>query len=287
MPSFIEGFLTVALPSFSGAALVMFLAKNWFLERLRGSIKSEYDQKLVRLEAELSSKNSREVAIIKALLENDAALISATQKTFADSHGTSQPLKIEAIKELWEALLHVQRNSPSVFMFLDVLQPSEYGEVLGTKQLKTFSDITNADIEKMFNGKPMCAQSHRLLGGDYLWSLFYAYQGLSARIAMLFMIGRTKQNVTPWYKDSGCRSIVMSVCTSSEMAEFDKQEFGQVAWIRQLIESKFLVAANRILDGRASVDTALEEAKRIATAVSSSSKQPHNNALQQTGYAGS
>lgn len=264
--------LAVVLPSFAGGALVIFLAKNWFLERLRGSIRSEYDQKLMRLQADLLAKNSKEIEEVKALLERDAEIISAVQKAFAASHSSSQPLKVEAIKELWEALLHVQRNSPSVFMFLDVLLPSEYGEVLGTKQLKTFSDISNADIEKMFSGKPTYAQNHRLLTGDYLWSLFSAYQALSARIAMLFLTGRAKQNVAAWYEDGGCMSIVRSVCTPTELAEFEKQEFGRIAWIRNLIESKFLISANRILDGRASADTALEEARRIATAVSSVSR---------------
>ncbi|GAB4514924.1 MAG: hypothetical protein Tsb0026_20420 [Sulfuricaulis sp.] len=272
MSSSIEEFLAVVLPPFAGAALVMFLAKNWFLERLRGSIKSEYDQKLVRLEADLSARNTKEIESIKALLERDAVIIAAAQKAFADSHSSSQPLKIEAVKELWEALLHIQRNSPSVFAFLDVLLPNEYGKVLGTKQLKTFNDITTTDIEKIFNGKPTYAQNHRLLSGDYLWSLFYAYQSLSARIAFLFMMGREKQNVTPWQKDSGCISIVRSVCTSTEFEEFEKKEFGQITWVRQLIESKFLYIAHQILDGRASADIALEEAKRITLAASTANK---------------
>ena len=89
---------------------------------------------------------------------------------------------------------------------------------------------------------------------------------------MLFMTGRANKNVTPWYQDSGCLSIIRSVCSQAEVTEFEKQEFGKIAWIRNLIESKFLLVARQILDGRASADMALEEARKIVVAVSSASK---------------
>jgi hypothetical protein len=268
----VEDMLQVVFPSFAGGAFVIFLAKNWFLERLRGSIKSEYNRELEQLKAELSSKNSREIEEVKALLARDAAMISAVQKFFGESHISSHPQRVEAIQELWESLLHVQRNSPPVFTFLDVLRPNEFGEMLGSKQLKTFSDISTDDIQKMLSGKAMQAENHRLLTGDYLWSLFWAYQALSARTAMLFQTGRAKQNVDAWYNDCGCKSIVQSVCTPAEFTEFESQEFGKIAWIRNLIVSKFMRSANRILCGQSSTDTALEEAQRIVSAVSSANR---------------
>lgn len=268
----IEDVVKVIFPSFAGGALVVFLAKNWFLERLRGNIKSEYDRELEHLKAELSSKNSKEIEGVKALLAKDISIISAVQKSFGDSHISSHPQRVSAIKELWESLLHIQRNSPPVFAFLDVLLPNEYGETLGSKQLKTFSDISTDDIQKMLSGKAMQSENHRLFTGDYLWSLFWAYQALSARTAMLFQTGRAKQNVDAWYNDSGCKSIVQSVCTPAEFAEFEKQEFGKIAWIRNLIVSKFMQTANRIFSGQFSADIALEESRRIVSAVSSAER---------------
>jgi len=259
----------VVIPSFSGGVVVVFLAKNWFLERLRGSIKNEYDHQLENLKADLAAKNSMELEALKASLTRDASIVSAVQKSFGDSHNSSQPHRVNSIKDLWESLLHVQLNTPAVFTLLDVLLPSEYGEALGAKQLKTFSDISNDDIERMLSGKAATAQSHRLLAGDYLWSLFRAYQALNMRIAFLFQTGRSNANVSAWYEDGGCISIVRSVCSAEEFDEFNSQEFGKILWIRGLIESKFLLAANRILSGQASSDSALEEARRISYAVSS------------------
>ncbi|MGZ5011166.1 MAG: hypothetical protein ACXV74_09430 [Methylobacter sp.] len=266
-------FLAVVLPSFTGGALVVFLAKNWFLERLRGSIKSEYDQMLERVKADLSARNAIQIEELKASLAKDISVISAVQKSFSDSHNSAHPHRIQSIKELWDALLFVQRTSPPVFTFLDVLLPTEYSETLGSREFKTFSDITKDDIEKMISGKVTEAQSYRLLAGDYLWSLFSAYLALSARIAFLFQSGRANQNFTPWYEDGGCISIVQSVCTASEFAELQNQQFGKIVWIRSLIESKFLSAANRILNGQASSEFALEEANRIVSAIAQANQK--------------
>jgi hypothetical protein len=253
MTNSVVEFLQVVIPSFFGGGLVIFLAKNWFLERLRGGIKSEYDQELERL---------------KAALSKEATIISAVQKSFGESHTAYQTHRIHAIKELWEAILHVQRHSPNIFTFLDVLLPSEFDEVLSTRPFQTFSDVSFEDISKMTSDKAMEAQNHRLLTGEYLWSLFSAYLALSARIAMLFKTGREKSNVVAWYMDSGCISIVRSVCTSSEFAEFEQQQHGKIIWIRNLIESKFLLASSRILSGQSSSEMAMEEAGKIASAVS-------------------
>ncbi len=46
-------------------SIVAFLARNWFLERLRQGIKSEYDAKLEKLKAKLSSDNNSKLEQLK------------------------------------------------------------------------------------------------------------------------------------------------------------------------------------------------------------------------------
>lgn len=196
--SFIE-ILAAMLPSFLGGGLVVFIAKNWFLERLRGGIKNEYDNKLEQLKADLVARNSKELEEIKASLTREIAVISAVQKSFGESHTAYQSHRTHAIKALWEALLYVRNNSPGIFIFVDVLLPSEY-ETLGEKALISYSDISQGDIMKMFGDKTKDAQDHRLFSGEYLWSLFSAYQTLNVRIALLIQSGRAKNNCTLVYR---------------------------------------------------------------------------------------
>lgn len=48
---------------------VIFLAKNWFLERLKNSIKHEYDISLEKLKGEIKSVHDKELEDLKALLK--------------------------------------------------------------------------------------------------------------------------------------------------------------------------------------------------------------------------
>lgn len=49
--------------------LVLFLAKNWVLERLKNSIKHEYDKSLEQFKGDLKIENDKELEEIKALLK--------------------------------------------------------------------------------------------------------------------------------------------------------------------------------------------------------------------------
>ncbi len=49
--------------------IVVFLAKNWFLERLKNSIKHEYDIALEKFKGEMKSSHDKELEDLKALLK--------------------------------------------------------------------------------------------------------------------------------------------------------------------------------------------------------------------------
>lgn len=49
--------------------LVLFLAKNWVLERLKNSIKHEYDKSLEQFKGDLKIENDKELEEIKAILK--------------------------------------------------------------------------------------------------------------------------------------------------------------------------------------------------------------------------
>jgi hypothetical protein len=52
--------------------IVLFLGRNWILERLRGAIKNEYDEKLETYKAQLKARNDEQLEQIKARLQIDA-----------------------------------------------------------------------------------------------------------------------------------------------------------------------------------------------------------------------
>ncbi|MFW1971067.1 hypothetical protein [Acinetobacter bereziniae] len=66
--NFIE-YLGIALAPSLTLGLAVFLIKNWFLERLKNSIKHEYDLSLEKFKGDLKIENDKELEEIKALLK--------------------------------------------------------------------------------------------------------------------------------------------------------------------------------------------------------------------------
>ncbi|ENX00909.1 hypothetical protein F900_01893 [Acinetobacter modestus] len=66
--SFIE-FLLISLAPSLPLGIIIFCFKNWFLERLKNSIKHEYDLSLEKFKGEIKFENDQELEEIKALLK--------------------------------------------------------------------------------------------------------------------------------------------------------------------------------------------------------------------------
>lgn len=62
-------YLVIAFAPSLTLGIVVFLAKNWFLERLKNSIKHEYDVSLEKFKSELKIESDKELEEIKAILK--------------------------------------------------------------------------------------------------------------------------------------------------------------------------------------------------------------------------
>jgi len=247
--------------------LLVFLLRNWFIERLRQGIKFEYDEKLERIKQQLSAENDVALERHKAVLSREASILAVAHNSLGESLALAQRERAAGVAELWRALVTVRNNAPSIFTLLDALSPAEYS-TLQDHQFKTFDpNIGVDDFRKLAGDSERPIEAVRVFVGDYLWFLFYIYKGIHIRIAMLFADGRSKRTFVPWYQDTGTRTLLASALTGEELKAFDFLKFGQIAHMRQVIERKFLDAANRIISGRDVSEVATAEATRLARAV--------------------
>lgn len=78
--------------------LIMFIAKTWLSERIKQSIKAEYDEKLEAYKVKLSYESNIEIEKLKSSLA-----IAATQQnaTFAELHNR----RVDAIAEIYFGLM--------------------------------------------------------------------------------------------------------------------------------------------------------------------------------------
>jgi hypothetical protein len=260
--------ITAVIVYLGGTGLVAYLLRNWIVERLRQSIKHEYDQKIERLRAQLLSENATIIEKYKSELSREASVLAIAHKSLSESVSIAQRQRVDGVSVLWKALISVRNHSPGIFGLLDVLQPDEYSRLYG-HDFKAFNpEISPEDIKLMCGGELGTIESIRPFVGEYLWFLFYVYQAVHLRIAVRFAGEWTKGQFSPWYQDSPTLQFLETFFTGEEMSQFRELKFGQIVFMRELLESKFLAAAERVISGQTAANFTAEEAARISKAVS-------------------
>lgn len=240
-------------------AAVAVMGRKWIGERIAQGIKHSYDARIEELKSELAHRSNLLTMAHRPLGDNAAVLLRH---------------RVEAFQELWGGIMAVKDTCPHTIRMLDALLEKEFGPELARRGFKNIapSDVSLEEFTALMisngpSGKPL--DHTRLFAGEYAWSLFFVYRAIHGRITHLYREGRKAGSVTPWYRDKYARSIVASVLSRDEMAEFDKQVAEKIGWIQLAIERKFLAHANEILSGESTSEDMLRAATRFTTAVHS------------------
>jgi len=141
MESFIAQVLASVTMSTTLSAILVWLTKTWISERLRSSIKSEYDQKLETHKAQLKAESDVEVERLRSQLS-----ISATehQVRFANLHekrGEVIAKTYSLLKELFNNL----RDYIKIYE-TDKDKPKEQRREETIEAIKTFGDYVEPNI---------------------------------------------------------------------------------------------------------------------------------------------
>jgi hypothetical protein len=240
-----------------GGATITFLLKSWFETRLKNSIKHEYDLKL---------------ASLKSDIDKESKLVSALHDSYSQKNHIGHEYILKAINSLWTGMVALKDRKPGMLTVVDVLVEKEFGKGLGQMKIKTFSDITDEEISRLMSEDINRRSEDRLYTGEYLWSIFFAYRQLIARISIVIKKGREAKDVPIWWEDSICRQVIQSLCSESEYGDFSAVKIGKIDWMLSHVERKFLLAANKIITGEASLNMDIEQAEKIIKTIESSQR---------------
>ena len=113
---FVSHVVTTTITTGGLLALALFLGRAWFLERLKGSIKHEYEDKLEKLKATLKADGEKQLTQLKSEIDQQAEKLKIAAVSFSDVQRATIRRKIEAIDHIWSAVRggarrHSRRNS--------------------------------------------------------------------------------------------------------------------------------------------------------------------------------
>ncbi|MDP2279388.1 MAG: hypothetical protein Q8K51_14320 [Nitrospirota bacterium] len=246
----------------SGA--VIWLARNWIGERLRNSIKHEYDLKLSALNNELRTQADAQAAQLKASIEREAEKIRFATSSIGESQKAAITRKLDGIDTLWTGVLSARENVPAIMSFIDILTVDQYlsmGDHSDFKQL--VGDLSPEKLAKMFKDNVGSLERVRPYVGEYLWAVFSTYQALITHVVLLIQMGEKDPQKLNWHKDSGIRQLLASSLTEQEVAEFEGTQIGKVGWLQRNYEAKIIQAMQKVISGQEFGEEALKQAQEM------------------------
>lgn len=244
----------------SGA--VIWLGRNWISERLKGSIKHEYDLNLTAVNNELKTQANAQAAQLKSSIEKEAEKIRFASSSIGESQKAAITRKLDSIDTLWSGVLKARENVPAVMGFIDILSVEEYLSMGDHPDFKAMvGDLSIEKLTTMFKDNVGSLERVRPYVGEYLWAIFSTYQTLIIRVAFLIQKGETDPKKLNWHKDGGIRQLLNSSLTGEEVARFDATNIGKVGWLQNNYEAKILQAMHKVISGEEFGDEALKQAQ--------------------------
>ena len=96
---------TWALGSFAGAGLTVFALKTWLSERIKGSIKAEYDERIETLKAQLKNQYDEKLETLKAQLKSQSDIEIEQVKSRLSIAATQQQVRFSRLHEKRAAVI--------------------------------------------------------------------------------------------------------------------------------------------------------------------------------------
>lgn len=264
LADFLITLLSSAGASAALAGLLVYLSRNWLSERLRHSIKHEYDLKLAHLNNELKAESERNVILLKSSIESEAEKIRLANASISQTQKLSIEKKLSAIETLWEGVLAARKNIPVVMGFIDILTEDEYSSMKDHRDFQAMvGELSTEKMTQMYQDNVGSRERVRPYVGEYTWALVSTYQAIILRTALLIQMGQEDSKKLNWHLDSGIRQLLNSALSEAELAEFDVTKIGKVNWIQRKFEFKILAAMQVVISGEQFGDEALKQAQKM------------------------
>jgi hypothetical protein len=242
MLDFILGVLSTATISTILVAALAWLLRSWIAERLKNAIKHEYD---------------REIAAYKSVL-------SLVQSATAEGQKAAIEARLKAFDRVWKATLALRNHSGAITTFLDAMTVADYGRTKADSQFqKLIGGIGCARLKEM--NSDLQVEEARPYVGEIVWALFFAYQAIHIRLALLIGTG-TDAEIVNWHTDAANNAFIRAVLDPIELQAFEAIQFGKIAFFRRTVESKILMHWEKLISGAQHGDEAAQQAQAILRA---------------------
>ena len=151
-------------------SIAILLVRTWLLERIRQSIRVEYDQRLEEYRRNLQTSH-------ELMLQQIQAIQTTANNSLVEGQRVVAEYRVNAVKEVWQEVVLWRTELPFAIVILD---PDEYPDIRSDPKL---SGLTNDNyLTRILNNR---IEEFRPFLGEYCFSLCFAYRAIVGRAALL------------------------------------------------------------------------------------------------------
>jgi len=233
--------ITVALSSWIGQRIAQKLNLKW---------QHEYQSELEGL---------------KLTLLNNYEILKTSITSFSTNYHASQEKRILGIEIVWGNMLELREYLSPLITFYTVLLPEEYDEIVfGTKDDPfLLSKLDYKSYKPIIDGSSYAIEKNRPFLGEYFWGLYSGYRAFCLRNIFIFLRGKERGGITPWFEDKALLGLVEMVIGKDEISNINLSNIDSFSRILNLMELKILEEMNKLISGQLASNDNLKQAKKI------------------------
>lgn len=238
-----------------------FLCRTWIGERIKTSIKFDYDKKLAELSAELEHRNQAHLGSLRAEIDRQAEKLRISAASFSEVQKATIVRKIEAVDVLWSTVVKTRDAFPGAASLTDILTDAEMATIYTDRSLAKFADdLKGLDRSIWMDVGFKEVQAVRPHLGEYTWAIYVTYRSILVRSLYLIGEGRSTPKVVSWYLDANILAFVASAFGEEKMNEFRDLGNSRYQWLSYQFDTLLFQAIDTLLTGKSFSQAALAQA---------------------------
>lgn len=249
------------------AALLLaigWLGRTWIGERLKASVKHEYDDRLEQLKADLKEQGDSNLALLKSEIDRQGEKLRIAASSFSEVQKATITRKVDAVDALWNGFLQMRDAFPAVYSITDIFSDEEMRGFYTSPSMSQFSKDAGVFSEIDLIGVGFAeVEAVRPHLGEYAWAIYVTYRTVMGRSMLLIKNGRSEPSGLEWYKDQNIQSLVSSAFGTTKTEEFARLGHSRFKWINSNFSTILLAAIDTILTGQTFSDAAYRQAERM------------------------
>lgn len=237
----------------TSGGLVYYLTKTYFTEKIKASIKSEYDNKLENIRGDISRNHT----ILNTVL-------TSQNQTFQVGQGE----RLNAVKTLWTNYLTIRNSLVVVSSIDDILLETEFntlytnqwqGNDLVDKTLQTLSLDKLTELTKAQEA----IEAIRPFLNEQIWLNIVYLKTFSGRLIYLYYKGCHDRQIKHWKNDTALLKWVKDALTDNEFQFLSKSNMASAKVFQNFIEQKLLTEIHNIITGQVAADNTYNRALQL------------------------